>query len=126
MTEEHEYVVSSGNVFADLGVDEPEEALAKAKLVHQISRIIADNGWTQEQAAAVLGVDQPKVSALVRGRLSGFSMDRLLRFVSTLGYEVTITVSPKAPARPRGHTTVSEPVAASKAESRGAENINFT
>ena len=60
---------SSGNVFADLGLADPEEALAKAELARQIGALLAERGLTQAQAAALLGVDQPKVSALVRGRL---------------------------------------------------------
>lgn len=123
MSEEIEHFVSSGNVFADLGVDEPEEALAKADLAYRISEIIADRQWTQERAAEALGVDQPKVSALVRGRLDGFSIDRLTRFLNKLDYDVTITVSPKPAARPHARTTVTEPVVAS---SRGAEKVNVS
>ena len=62
---------SSGNVYADLGFDNPEEMLLKAKLVRQISVAIKEKGLNQYQAAEVLGIDQPKVSALVRGRFSG-------------------------------------------------------
>ncbi len=117
MRKEEGFVVGSGNVFADLGFENPEEALAKAQLIHQISRIITANGWTQEQAANKLGIDQPKVSALVRGRLTGFSIERLSRFLNTLDYDVTISVSPKAPGRPHGHTTVTETNVTSEAGS---------
>ena len=86
---------SSGNVFADLGLADPEEALAKAELARQIGALLAERGLTQAQAAALLGVDQPKVSALVRGRLGGFSLDRLLRFLLALDRDVEIVVRPR-------------------------------
>ena len=126
MRREGDFVISSGNVFADLGFENPEEELAKAKLTYQISRIIADHGWTQEQAAEVLGIDQPKVSALVRGRLSGFSIERLMRFLNALDHDVTITVSPKAPGRPHGHTSVVEPVAASTTHAAGVTKLKVS
>jgi len=83
---------SSGNVFADLGVKNPEEALVKARLAHVISDAIKVRGMTQVEAAEFLGIDQPKVSRLVRGQLSGFSIDRLFRFVTLLGSDIKITV----------------------------------
>jgi predicted XRE-type DNA-binding protein len=91
----------SGNVFADLGLADPEEALAKAELARQIGALLAERGLTQAQAAALLGVDQPKVSALVRGRLEGFSLDRLLRFLLALDRDVEIVVRPR-PGSPSG------------------------
>lgn len=92
----------SGNVFADLGFPNPEEHLRKAELVYLISRIIEERGFTQAQAAAALGLDQPKVSALVRGQFRGFSTGRLLRLLNRLGQDVTITVAPAA--TPEGRT----------------------
>jgi predicted XRE-type DNA-binding protein len=68
---------SSGNVFADLGLENPGELLAKAELVQRIADIIAERKLTQVRAAKLLGIDQPKVSALLRGKLDGFSTDRL-------------------------------------------------
>ena len=91
------YVVGSGNVFADVGHPRPAEALAKAELARKIGAIIENRGLTQAAAAAVLEVDQPKVSALIRGRLAGFSLDRLVRFLVLLGHDVEIVVK----ARPR-------------------------
>ena len=91
------YVVGSGNVFADVGHPRPAEALAKAELARKIGIIIENRGLTQAAAAAVLEVDQPKVSALIRGRLAGFSLDRLVRFLVLLGHDVEIVVK----ARPR-------------------------
>ena len=83
---------SSGNVFADLGVPRAGEALAKAKIAHSICEAIAERKLTQEQAAELLGIDQPKVSALLRGRLEGFSTDRLFRFLNALGRQVEIVI----------------------------------
>src|SRR3954452_24124355 len=85
---------SSGNVFADLGLKNPEELLAKAELVQRISDIIAERKLTQARAGKVLGIDQPKVSALRRGKLDGFSLDRLFRFLNALGKDVEISVRP--------------------------------
>src|SRR3954463_5779833 len=85
---------SSGNVFADLGLKNPEELLAKAELVQRISDIIAERKLTQAKAAKLLGIDQPKVSALLRGKLEGFSIDRLFRFLNALGRDVEISVRP--------------------------------
>lgn len=83
---------SSGNVFADLGVKNPEEALVKARLAHVITDAIKTRGMTQVEAAEFLGIDQPRVSRLVRGQLVGLSIDRLLRFVTLLGSDIKITV----------------------------------
>jgi predicted XRE-type DNA-binding protein len=96
-----DYVESSGNVFADLGLPNPEEMLAKAELAIKIAEILRRRRLTQVQAAEVLGVDQPKVSALIRGRLSGFSIERLLRFLLLLGTDVSITIMPREPLRSR-------------------------
>lgn len=92
MATKKDHVVGSGNVFADLGYARPEEAAAKAELAHKITKIIERRRLTQAEAAAVLEVDQPKVSALRRGRLSGFSLDRLVRFLVLLGNDVEIVV----------------------------------
>jgi len=100
------YAVSSGNVFKDLGVSAPEEAQAKAELTAKIAEIIKTAGLTQAAAARILGVDQPKVSALLRGRLSGFSTDRLLQFVIALGRDVQIVIRARSKAKGRGHLQV--------------------
>jgi predicted XRE-type DNA-binding protein len=84
----------SGNVFADLGLSNPEERLAKAELAHEICALIRAAKLTQTQAAKRLGVDQPKVSALMTGRLKEFSTDRLLRFINLLGRDVHIHIGP--------------------------------
>lgn len=92
---------SSGNVFADLGVGDPDEALVKAELARAIAALVNARRLTQTQAAELLSIDQPKVSALMRGRLSGFSIDRLLRFLLALDRDVEIVVRPKKESRPR-------------------------
>ena len=83
---------SSGNVFADLGVKNPEEALVKARLAQVISDAVTVRGMTQVEAAELLGIDQPKISRLVRGQLAGFTIERLFRFVILLGGDIEITV----------------------------------
>jgi predicted XRE-type DNA-binding protein len=103
------FEASSGNVFADLHVSNPEEALVKAELARQINGVIKKKKLTQKQAALVLGVDQPKISALVSGRLSGFSLERLFRFLNELGQDVAIKVKPKSRAQKRGLTTIATP-----------------
>src|ERR1700674_1863982 len=90
----------SGNVFRDLGLHDADVLQAKADLVHQISALIEERGLTQMQAAEVLRVTQPKISALLRGRLDGFSMDRLVRFLNALDQDVKISVRPKAQVNP--------------------------
>ena len=86
----------SGNVFADLALPNPDLALVKAELVQRIRDLIAQRKLTQIKAAKLLGLDQPKVSALVRGRVEGYSIDRLFRFLNALGQRVEITVRPNA------------------------------
>jgi predicted XRE-type DNA-binding protein len=85
---------SSGNVFADLGLKDPEGLLAKAELVQRIADIIVERKLTQARAAKLLGIDQPKVSSLLRGKLEGFSTDRLFRFLNALGSDVEIVIRP--------------------------------
>lgn len=97
---------SSGNVFADLGFAEPEEELAKAQMASLIRQVLKRRRLTQTAAAGLMGIDQPKVSALLNGRLSGFSSDRLMRLLTTLGQDVEIVVKDKPRGRNRGRITV--------------------
>jgi predicted XRE-type DNA-binding protein len=90
-----DYVVGAGTVFEDPGHPRPAEALAKAELARKIGALIEKRHLTQAAAAEVLQIDQPKVSALVRGRLAGFSLDRLVRFLVLLGSDVEIVVKPR-------------------------------
>ena len=92
---------SVGNVFADMGLTEPEEELTKAQLASHIRQVIKRRRLTQVAAASVMGIDQPKVSALLNGRLANFSSERLMRLLTALGQDVEITV--KAKPRNRAH-----------------------
>ncbi len=84
--------VSSGNVFADLGFDNTGEMIVKSRMAYVIALKIEKRKLTQVQAAEVLGIDQPKVSHLVRGKLDDFSIARLMRFVTLLGTDVDIVL----------------------------------
>jgi predicted XRE-type DNA-binding protein len=109
MSDDGRFTVGSGNIYADLGFEEPELEQTKAKLARQIAAIVKARDLTQVQAAGVLGIDQPKVSALLRGRLGGFSVERLMRLLTRLDQDVDIAVHPKADARPVGRIAVSTP-----------------
>lgn len=99
---------SSGNVFADLELPDADDLLAKGELAVAIRRLVAAAGWTQQEAAERLDTTQPNVSNLLRGRLDGFTFDRLLRYLTALGQDVRMVVEPKPPTRPRARlrTTV--------------------
>ena len=90
-------IPSSGNVFADLGLPDAEELDTKVRLGAAICRIVERRGLTQAQVAAALDINQPKVSALLHYKLEGFSVERLLRFLTALGHDVEIVIK----ARPR-------------------------
>jgi len=101
-----DYVQSSGNVFADLEFPNAEEALVKAELASRITESIERRRLTQSEASKILKVDQPKVSALKRGRLSGFSVERLMRFLVLLGNDVDIIVKKRPKSRARAQLRV--------------------
>ena len=84
---------STGNVFADLGLPDAGEHLIKAGLVVRIGRIIRQRKLTQAKAAELMGIDQPKVSAMLAGQFRGYSVERLMRFLVALGHDVEIVVS---------------------------------
>jgi predicted XRE-type DNA-binding protein len=94
-----DYIEGSGNVFADLGLRDAEERLAKAELAQKIGGILRHRRLTQVQAAEVLGIDQPKVSALLCGQLSRFSIEKLMQFLLLLGRDVSITIKPRQGTR---------------------------
>ena len=96
----------SGNVFTDMGLPEPEEELTKAQLASHIRQVIKRQRLTQVAAAAVMGIDQPKVSALLNGRLTNFSSERLMRLLTALGQDVDITVRAKPRNRAHGRIRV--------------------
>ncbi len=85
---------SSGNVFADLDLPNSEEYLVKAKLAYEIGQLIKEKKLTQRKASDLLGIDQPKVSALLKGKLSGFSIERLFRFFAMLNQDIEIIIKP--------------------------------
>jgi predicted XRE-type DNA-binding protein len=86
---------STGNVFADLGLADADEHLIKAGLVVKIDRIIRQRELTQAAAAQIMGIDQPKVSAMLAGQFRGYSVERLMRFLVALGHDVEIVVKPR-------------------------------
>lgn len=101
---------SSGNVFADLGVKEPEQEILKAKLTLQIYRLIKTRKLTQAAAAKLLGATQPQVSALMRLKPVAVSVGKLMEYLTILGQDVEVTVKP-ARRRKTGHMSVILPAA---------------
>jgi len=97
---------SSGNVFADMGLSHPEKELTKAQLASHIRQVIKRRRLTQVAASALMGIDQPKVSALLNGRLANFSSERLMRLLTALGQDVEITVKTKPRNRAHGRIRV--------------------
>lgn len=98
-----EYEVGSGNVFEDIGCSEPVEALAKAELARRVGSIIKHRHLTQSDAAKLLGIDQPKVSRLLRGQLQEFSMERLIKFLLLLDRDVEIVIKKSRPLKKARH-----------------------
>lgn len=90
MTQDMGIKTSSGNVFADLGFPNPDEMLVKAELARQISHAINARNITQSEVADLLGINQPKVSALMRGKLTEFSVEIMFRFLNAIGRDVAI------------------------------------
>ncbi len=97
MANEESYKKSCGNIFEDLGLENPKERLIKAEIAMKINEAIEKQKLTQQQAADMLGIDQPKVSALSRGRLKGFTIERLCRLLNHLepGYELELVKKQK-------------------------------
>ena len=85
----------SGNVFADIGVSHPDRVLARAQVMARIAEILKERGLTQQAAAALLGISQPKVSCLMSGKLSLFSLDHLFELLNALDRDVEIIIKPK-------------------------------
>ncbi|MDZ8186957.1 MAG: helix-turn-helix transcriptional regulator [Nostoc sp. ChiSLP02] len=106
MSEEIKIKASSGNIFADLDLENSDELLVKAELARKISNIISMQQMTQAQAAELLGIDRPKISALTNGKLSGFSTVRLFRFLNALGQDVEIVVTAKPQSHSQARTRV--------------------
>jgi predicted XRE-type DNA-binding protein len=98
---------SSDNVYADIGLPDAEEMLVKAQLVTKIREIIKARGWTQQQAADVLGLTQPKLSKMLSGQFRGISETKMMECITRLGRDVQIVVSPaRHPPETVGHIAV--------------------
>ena len=97
---------SSGNVFADLGLPNADEMLIKSRLVGKIGEIIRSRKWTQEEAAQVLGMTQPKLSKMLRGQFHGIGQSKLLEYLAKLGRDVQIVVGPARRTKKPGRVYV--------------------
>lgn len=104
---EKDFETSSGNIFSDIGISNPEGYLARVNLAIEINSLIKEKKLTQKEAAKLLGVDQPKISALRKGKLTGFSLDRLFRLLNKLDQNIDIRVTPKANTKDEPHINVS-------------------
>src|SRR5215470_2906270 len=96
----------TGNVFADLGYVDAEERQTKLRLAHAINGVIARRRLTQSAAAEKLAVNQPKVSALANYKLDGFSVERLMTFLTALDQDVEIVIKRKPRSRTTGRISV--------------------
>ena len=99
-------VRGSGNVFADLGFADAGERQTKVRLAMGINDILERRGLSQGKAAELLGINQPKVSALSKYRLEGFSVERLIRFLTALNQDVEIVIRNKPRTRRSGQVFV--------------------
>lgn len=97
---------STGNVYADLGMADAEEMLVKAQLSTKIGEIIKNHRWSQQQAAEVLGITQPKLSNMLRGQFHGISESKMLDCLARLGHDVQIVISPASRKKTAGHIVV--------------------
>lgn len=100
------FEIGGDNIFADIGVANAEEELTKAELAWEIDHIIKKRKLTQEKAAKIMGINQPKVSALLHRKLSGFSVERLMHFLNQLGQDIDIVVRPKPRNRKNARVNV--------------------
>lgn len=102
MSEKIKHIKSTGNVFADLGLKNAKERLVKADLALRINQIFDKRKLKQVEAAKILGINQPKISAIVNGRLDDFSIERLIEFLNKLDQDVKIVIheKPKRTKRP--------------------------
>jgi len=105
-SEKIEIEESSGNVFFDLGMPDAEEKLAKVELSFKINEIFKKKKLTQTEAAKLLGVDQGKISLLNKGRLSSFSIERLIRYLNILHQDIQIVIKPNRSKRAEGCLSV--------------------
>ena len=95
MSEREKIYKSSGNVFADIGLPHPGRVMVRSQIMSRITQLIRERGLTQKEAAKLFGISQPKVSCLMRGKLSMFSLEHLLELLNALGRDVKIIITPK-------------------------------
>lgn len=96
----------TGNVFADLGYADADERQTKLRLAHAIASVIARRRLSQAAAAEKLGINQPKVSALAHTKLDGFSVERLMTFLTALDQDMEIVIKRKPRSRAAGRSSV--------------------
>ncbi|WP_082143718.1 helix-turn-helix domain-containing protein [Nitratireductor soli] len=108
--DEIQIIKSSGNIYADLGVNLDVKDELKNAIAREICALIEERNLTQKDVAKILGTDQAKISNITRGRLSGFSVDRLVNFLTDLGYNIDIHFN--RTQQQRGRVIVHPPVAA--------------
>lgn len=96
----------SGNVFADIGLDQPEEALAKARIVETIADLLAREKMSQQEVGKLVRLTQPQISRLMRGDTREFSYERLMRVLTALGQDVEITIRRTRDRKKFGHVFV--------------------
>jgi predicted XRE-type DNA-binding protein len=101
-TEVHE---GSGNVFADLGLPNPEERLLKASIVRELHRLIKQRGLTQVKAAKLIGIHQPDMSLLLRGDFDDYSVGRLMKMLTVFEQDIEIVMKPNRKAGKPGRIT---------------------
>jgi predicted XRE-type DNA-binding protein len=106
MKEKEKIQRGSGDVFADIGAEYPERVRTRAEIMFRITEILEERGLTQKQAAKLLGIPQSKVSCLMNGKLSMFSLDYLLEMLNALDKDVEIVIHPKRPAEKTAATHV--------------------
>jgi predicted XRE-type DNA-binding protein len=104
---DHEVIRGTGNVFADLGYPDAAERQAKLRLAYALNQVLAERKLTQAEAAKVLGVTQPKVSALAHYKLAGFSVERLMTLLTALDQDIEIVIKRKPRSRRAARISVS-------------------
>jgi predicted XRE-type DNA-binding protein len=105
--EEPRFERGSDNIFADLDLPNPDELLAKAKVLIELRLVIERRKLSQRKLAAIIGVDQAIISNVIRGKIEGFSLDRLIEFLNKLGQDVEIVIRDSPPrGNALGVTTV--------------------
>jgi predicted XRE-type DNA-binding protein len=110
MKKNKDYIVSSGNVFADLELPDAGELLAKAELTRQINALIKQKKLTLMAAADFLDIEQVEIVALSNGKIAMFSLEQLFKFLNKFDQKITIKVTPKTKSKKDTDVTVAIPV----------------